>query len=315
MWVRDMALLYELLTLRCAKFNRRRVQGSQDRFMLEARTIGELRKALAAERMKGRSIGFVPTMGYFHEGHVALMREAKKLTDTVVVSIFVNPTQFGPSEDLDKYPRDLDRDRGMAQAAQADILFMPSVQEMYPDGYATYVDVGGITQVLCGRNRPGHFRGVATVVTKLLNIVQPDIALFGEKDWQQLAVIKKLVADLNMNVKIIGIPTVREEDGLAMSSRNTYLSPEARTAALVLSKSLKLAQNMVDNGETDTHAIIAALREAIEQEMLVKIEYVEVCDPESLAPLKEVGADALVAIAARVGAARLIDNTLIRART
>ncbi|MBE0447893.1 MAG: pantoate--beta-alanine ligase [Actinobacteria bacterium] len=280
--------------------------------MLEVHTIDELREALAAERMKGRSIGFVPTMGYFHEGHITLMKEAKKRADTAVVSIFVNPTQFGPNEDLDKYPRDLDRDRSMAQEAGVDILFTPSAEEIYPEGYASYVDVIGITRVLCGKSRPGHFRGVATVVTKLLNIVQPNIALFGEKDWQQLAVIKKLVADLNIDIEIVGMPTVREEDGLAMSSRNIYLAPEERSAALIISKSLKLAQNMVDNGEGDASNILSALRGAIEGEGLVELEYLEICDPESLVPVKEITADTLIAIAARVGAARLIDNALIR---
>ncbi len=261
---------------------------------------------------KGKKIGFVPTMGYFHEGHLTLIREAKKRADVVVVSIFVNPTQFGPNEDLDKYPRDLERDKRLAGGAGVDILFVPSTAEMYPDGYATYVEVvGDIAGVLCGRSRPGHFRGVATVVTKLLNIVEPDIALFGNKDWQQLAVIKRTVRDLNMGVEIVGVPTVREDDGLAMSSRNTYLTLEERKAALVLSHALRLAQDMVHTGKTGAREIIDALRNTIESERLIEVEYLEICDPESLSPIETVEAEALIAVAARVGKARLIDNALI----
>ncbi|MDI6716294.1 MAG: pantoate--beta-alanine ligase [Actinomycetota bacterium] len=280
--------------------------------MLEFNTIAELRKALKAERSKGKTTAFVPTMGYFHDGHLTLMREAKKRADCVVVSIFVNPTQFGPNEDLDKYPRNLERDRSLAAKVGVDFIFIPTVDEIYPKGYSTYIDVEGITNALCGRQRPGHFRGVATVVTKLLNIVQPDIALFGEKDWQQLIVIKRLVSDLNMDVEIIGIPTVREPDGLAMSSRNSYLSAEERSAALVISKSLTLAANMVDRGEASASKIASALKELIEKEKAVKLEYLEICDPETFAPVEEIKADTLVAIAAWVGKARLIDNTIIR---
>ncbi|MEW5705553.1 MAG: pantoate--beta-alanine ligase [Actinomycetota bacterium] len=280
--------------------------------MLEFNTIAELRKALKAERSKGKTTAFVPTMGYFHDGHLTLMREAKKRADCVVVSIFVNPTQFGPNEDLDKYPRNLERDRSLAAKVGVDFIFIPTVDEIYPKGYSTYIDVEGITNALCGRQRPGHFRGVATVVTKLLNIVQPDIALFGEKDWQQLIVIKRLVSDLNMDVEIIGIPTVREPDGLAMSSRNSYLSAKERSAALVISKSLTLAANMVDRGEASASKIASALKELIEKEKAVKLEYLEICDPETFAPVEEIKADTLVAIAAWVGKARLIDNTIIR---
>jgi len=279
--------------------------------MLETNTIGELRKTIKSEKSRGRTIGFVPTMGYFHEGHLTLMREAKKRTDAVVVSIFVNPTQFGPNEDLDKYPKDLDRDRGMAQATGVDVLFTPSVKEMYPDGYSTYVDLTGITEVLCGKSRPGHFKGVATVVAKLLNIVRPDAAFFGEKDWQQLAVIKRMVIDLNVDVEVVGVPTVREKDGLAMSSRNVYLSPEERSASLVISKSLKIAQNMVDNGERSVDRILEALQGLIGSEELVELDYLEICDPETLSPVSEIRAETLVAIAARLGKTRLIDNALI----
>lgn len=280
--------------------------------LLEINTVNEIRHALKSERLKGKTIGFVPTMGYFHDGHLALMREAKKRADIAVVSLFVNPTQFGPNEDLDRYPRDLVRDKRLAANVGVDYMFAPTVEEMYPDGYATHVSVEGITEVLCGRSRPGHFQGVATVVAKLLNIVQPDVALFGEKDWQQLAVIKKMVRDLNIGVKIVGIPIVREKDGLAMSSRNTYLSPDERKAALVISRSLKLAQDMVDDGEADADSLTSNLRDTIGSEKLVELEYLEVVDPESLVGVKEINDKVLVAIAAKVGKTRLIDNAIIR---
>ncbi|NCO66626.1 MAG: pantoate--beta-alanine ligase [Candidatus Aquicultor secundus] len=280
--------------------------------MLEIKTIRELRSALKEERARGKKIGFVPTMGYMHEGHLALMREANRLADVVVVSIFVNPTQFGPNEDLGKYPRDIEGDRDKAAGVGVDFLFVPAVKEMYSEGYSTYVEVTGeMTHVLCGRSRPGHFKGVTTVVAKLLNIVEPDIALFGNKDWQQLAVIKRMVRDLNMDVEIIGVPTVRENGGLAMSSRNTYLSLEERKAALVLSKALRLAQDMVRTGKTNAGEIAAELKETIENEGLIEVEYLEVCDPESLSPVETIEANTLIAVAARVGKARLIDNALI----
>jgi len=280
--------------------------------MLEIKTIRELRSALKEERARGKKIGFVPTMGYMHEGHLALMREANRLADVVVVSIFVNPTQFGPNEDLGKYPRDIEGDRDKAAGVGVDFLFVPAVKEMYSEGYSTYVEgTGEMTHVLCGRSRPGHFKGVTTVVAKLLNIVEPDIALFGNKDWQQLAVIKRMVRDLNMDVEIIGVPTVRENGGVAMSSRNTYLSLEERKAALVLSKALRLAQDMVRTGKTNAGEIAAELKETIENEGLIEVEYLEVCDPESLSPVETIEANTLIAVAARVGKARLIDNALI----
>jgi len=283
--------------------------------LLEINTVNEIRHALKSERSKGKTIGLVPTMGYFHDGHLALMREAKKRADIAVVSLFVNPTQFGPNEDLDKYPRDLVRDKRLAANVGVDYMFAPAVKEMYPDGYATHVSVGGITEVLCGRSRPGHFQGVATVVAKLLNIVLPDVALFGEKDWQQLAVIKKMARDLNIGVEIVGVPTVREEDGLAMSSRNTYLSPDERKAALAISSSLKLAQDMVDDGEADAGGLASRLRDAIGSEKLVELEYLEVVDPQSLMQVKEIDGEVLVAIAAKIGKTRLIDNALIRPKS
>lgn len=279
----------------------------------EINTIKDLRGALKEERRRGKSIGFVPTMGYLHEGHLTLMREAKKRADIVVASIFINPTQFGPNEDLDKYPRNIERDRQMAGEAGVDHLFVPTVDEIYPEGYATYVNVGGgLDGVLCGKNRPGHFRGVATVVAKLLNIVQPDIAFFGEKDWQQLTIIKRMVCDLNIDVEIAQVPTVREKDGLAMSSRNSYLSPQERETALVISRALKQARDMARSGENDAQKIMASLRQMIAEQELIELDYLEICDPVSLNPVEDIKGDALVAIAARAGSTRLIDNTIIR---
>ena len=281
--------------------------------MFETDTIVELRKKLGAARAENKRVGFVPTMGYLHEGHLTLMREAKKHADVVVVSIFVNPTQFGPDEDLEKYPADLARDRALSESVGVDVLFTPSAKEIYPEGYATSVNVEGITEVLCGRSRPGHFSGVATVVTKLLNIVEPDIAVFGEKDWQQLAVIRRMVADLNIDTEILGVPTVREADGLAMSSRNTYLSADERKAALVLPEALKIARAMVDNNVRASAEIEQAMRAEIDAESLVELEYLEVCDPRSLTKVTEIEGDTLIAIAAKVGKTRLIDNTVVRA--
>ena len=280
--------------------------------MFETHTVVELQKKLSAARTENKRVGFVPTMGYFHEGHLTLMREAKKRADVVVVSIFVNPTQFGPSEDLEKYPVDLERDRALAESVGVDVLFTPSAGEIYPEGYATLVNVEGIADVLCGRSRPGHFSGVATVVAKLLNIVRPDIAVFGEKDWQQLAVVRRMVADLNIDGEILGVPTVREADGLAMSSRNTYLSDEERKVALVLAKALRIAQEMVDNKTRTSAEIAQAMRAEIETESLVEIEYLEFCDPQSLARVAAIESDTLIAIAAKVGKTRLIDNAVVR---
>ncbi|MDI6817692.1 MAG: pantoate--beta-alanine ligase [Actinomycetota bacterium] len=280
--------------------------------MFETHTVVELRKKLSAARAENRRVGFVPTMGYFHEGHLTLMREAKKRAAVVVVSIFVNPTQFGPNEDLEKYPVHLERDRAKAESVGVDVLFTPSAGEIYPEGYATSVNVAGITEVLCGRSRPGHFSGVATIVAKLLNIVEPDLAVFGEKDWQQLAVVRRMAADLNIDSEILGVPTVREADGLAMSSRNTYLSAEERKAAVMLVKALKIAQEMVDKNIRGTAEVERAMRDVIEVESLVEVEYLEVCDPQSLARVTEIESDTLIAIAARVGKTRLIDNAVVR---
>jgi pantoate--beta-alanine ligase len=275
-------------------------------------TIPELRRALQKQRRFGKTIGFVPTMGFFHEGHLALMREARKLSDVVVVSIFVNPIQFGPNEDYRAYPRDLKRDSQLAEKIGVDYLFTPSVAEMYPEGFATKVSVQKITEGLCGRGRPGHFDGVATVVTKLFNIVQPDMAFFGEKDYQQLVMVKKLVKELNFNIEIKAIPIVREADGLALSSRNTYLNSEERRAALVLYQSLKLAERMLTDGEKNLTKMKEKIKNLIAEKSLVKLEYIEFCDPETLVPLSEVKDKVLVAIAAKVGQARLIDNLIFK---
>ncbi len=262
-------------------------------------------------RVKGKKIGFVPTMGFFHEGHLELMRVARKNADVVVVSIFVNPIQFGPSEDYSRYPRDIERDKKKAQEVGVDILFIPSVEEMYPEGFQTKVRVEKLTQHLCGLFRPGHFDGVTTVVTKLFNIVKPHIAVFGEKDYQQLLVIKRMVKDLNMDIHIIGVPTVREADGLAMSSRNTYLTPEERKSALCLKKSIDLAKEMVEKGETDASVIKKKVEELISSYPFTKIQYVSICDPETLEEVSQIKDKALIAMAVFVGNARLIDNAIL----
>ena len=260
-------------------------------------------------------IAFVPTMGYFHEGHLSLMREGRERGDVLVVSIFVNPTQFGPGEDFDRYPRDMERDLRMAEEVGVDVIFAPTVEEMYPEGYQTYVEVEKVTQHLCGLSRPGHFRGVTTVVTKLFNIVKPHVALFGQKDYQQLITIERMVKDLNMDVEIVGMPTVREEDGLAASSRNVYLSPEERKAALSLYRSLRRAEELFSEGVRESQRILEEVRGVLEAEPLVKIDYVHVCDPETLEDIEgPIGERALVAVAAKVGTTRLIDNTLLGGR-
>jgi pantoate--beta-alanine ligase len=272
----------------------------------------ETQKYCEQVRLRGKSIGFVPTMGYFHEGHLALMRRARDENDFLVVSLFVNPTQFGPNEDYDRYPRDLERDRSLAEKEGVDLLFVPSVQEMYPPGYATYVEVTGtLTSALCGARRPGHFRGVTTVVAKLFNIVKPHRAYFGEKDAQQLRVIRRMTEDLNFDVEIISIPTVREPDGLAMSSRNEYLSPEERQAALVLWRSLNLARSLVEVGERDADRIIAEMRKLIQSEPLARVDYIEIVDPKTLEKVQRIEGEVLVALAVFIGATRLIDNMVI----
>jgi pantoate--beta-alanine ligase len=281
--------------------------------MLTVRTVAELRAALAPHRRAGRSIGLVPTMGAFHAGHLELMRAARAAADVVVVSLFVNPTQFGETSDLEQYPRDETADAAQAEAEGVDVLFAPEVEDVYPAGFATTVRVSGVTEPLEGVARgPEHFEGVATIVLKLLNMAQPDVAFFGQKDAQQAVVIRRLVADLDVPVRIETVPTVREPDGLAMSSRNGRLAGADRERARALSSALEATSRAIEAGERDAAALAARGREAM-QPFDVEPEYLALVDPETLTPLDELnGRGALVAVAARVGAVRLIDNTLIR---
>jgi pantoate--beta-alanine ligase len=273
-----------------------------------ARTISEM-KAL---RMKSLgSVGFVPTMGYLHEGHLALVKQARAENSVVVASIFVNPTQFGPAEDFKSYPRDTERDLAMLRKARTDIVFMPSAEEMYPEGFNSWVEVEKVTDRLEGSCRPRHFKGVATVVAKLFNIVEPTRAYFGQKDAQQALVIKKMAADLNMNLEVIVEPTVRESDGLAMSSRNVYLNPQERQAATVLFKALTLAQNLWGKGERNAETIRQKVTALIIKEPLAKIEYVSIADAKTLEELTEIDKPALTSLAVRIGKTRLIDNMLL----
>jgi len=264
-------------------------------------------------KRRGKTVGFVPTMGYLHEGHTSLINIARKHADIVVVSIFVNPIQFGPSEDYDRYPRDIERDKEILEKMGVDIMFYPSVDDLYPEGFTTYVEVKGLSDKLCGRYRSGHFRGVTTVVAKLFNIVMPDIAVFGEKDAQQAIIIKRMVRDLNFPVKIIVGPTIREPDGLAMSSRNEYLTEEERKVAPAIYQSLLLAKNLVEQGERDASKIIAAMYEFLSKYERIKVEYIEIVDKEGLNPIERLEkGEALIAIAAYLGKARLIDNISVK---
>jgi pantoate--beta-alanine ligase len=273
------------------------------------KTIKQIRQAVALRKKRGKRIGFVPTMGALHEGHLSLIRLAKKHSEFVVVSIFVNPTQFGPKEDFKKYPRDLKKDAALCQSAGADRIFSPSPEEIYPKGFSTYVNVENLTQGLCGASRPGHFRGVATVVSKLFNIVQPDAAVFGQKDAQQLAVIRRMTRDLDLPVKIIGAPIVREADGLAMSSRNAYLTLEERKQAVALSRALKLAGLKVRNGVKDVKAVKAEMIRLLKREApLGKIDYIEIVDNATLRPVRLIQKNTLIALAVKFPSARLIDN-------
>ncbi len=256
-------------------------------------------------------VGFVPTMGYLHEGHLSLVRGARAENSSVVVSIFVNPTQFGPHEDLEKYPRDIERDLALLQKEKTDLVFMPSAAEIYPPHFDSWVEVNGVTERLEGASRPGHFKGVTTVVAKLFNIVQPTRAYFGQKDAQQAAVIRKMVSDLNMDLKIVILPTVRERDGLAMSSRNTYLNSEERRAAIVLHRALTLAQQLFSQGERDGEVIRQQMISLIEKEPLADTEYVSVADAETLAELGRINSPALVSLAVKIGKTRLIDNYIL----
>lgn len=271
-------------------------------------TVNEVRQTVKAWKKEGLSIGFVPTMGYLHEGHQSLIQRAAIENDRVVVSIFVNPMQFGPSEDLESYPRDLEHDAALCEKTGAHLIFHPEAQEMYMPDFCSFVDMNGLTQGLCGKSRPIHFRGVCTVVNKLFNIVGADRAYFGQKDAQQLAVIKRMVRDLNMDIEIVGCPIIREEDGLAKSSRNTYLSETGRKAALILNKSLAIGRGLLENGERDASTIIRSITDNINTEPLSKIDYVEVVDSISLEKVDKIEQSVLVAIAVYIGKTRLIDN-------
>ena len=276
---------------------------------METITTAENMQRRADElRSAGHIISLVPTMGFLHEGHLELMRVAKKHSDKLVMSLFVNPTQFGPAEDYDQYPRDMKGDLEKAQSVGVDLVFMPSVDEMYPKGSQTKVRVEKVTQHLCGISRPTHFDGVTTVVAKLFNIVKPHLAVFGQKDFQQLTVISRMVMDLNMDIKILGLPTVREPDGLAMSSRNNYLSGDERKSALCLKKSLDLADKMFQEGERNAGIIKGAVESLIRDHPFTDIDYVTICDSTSLEDISTIRDDCLVALAVRVGKTRLIDN-------
>jgi pantoate--beta-alanine ligase len=271
----------------------------------------QLRAAVRTAKSEGRKVGLVPTMGALHEGHLSLVRAARQQCPFVVASVFVNPTQFGPNEDFQNYPRNLERDREMLEAEGVTLLFAPSVEEMYPPGATTFVTIEGLNEKLCGGSRPGHFRGVTTVVSKLFHIVEPDLAVFGQKDAAQAAIIRRMVLDLKFDVEIVVCPIVREADGLAMSSRNAYLSPTERKQALTLFRALSRVQVLADQGEADAGKLIAAAKSVFAEEPAVRLDYVEIVNPESLEPVREVSQGALVALAAFLGKTRLIDNLLL----
>lgn len=274
-------------------------------------TINEVREAVKAWRKQGLTVGLVPTMGYLHEGHASLIARASKENDRVVVSDFVNPIQFAPNEDLASYPRDIDRDAKVCEENGADIIFHPTPEEMYHKDFSTFVDITGPSEELCGKSRPIHFRGVCTVVSKLFLIASPDRAYFGQKDAQQLAVIKRMVRDLNFDIEIVGCPIIREADGLAKSSRNTYLSPEERKAAVILHKALEKGKELVLNGEKSAKAVIDTVTQIINSEPLAKIDYVQVVDFPNIKVVEDINGDILTAVAVYIGKTRLIDNFII----
>ena len=274
-------------------------------------SVEEVRNQVKEWRKQGLTVGLVPTMGYLHEGHQSLIKASVENNDRTVVSVFVNPIQFGPNEDLATYPRDLDRDSKLCEETGADLIFHPEKENMYDDDFCTYIDMDSVTKNLCGKTRPTHFRGVCTVVGKLFNIVAPDRAYFGQKDAQQLAVIRRMVRDLNFDLEIVGCPIIREDDGLAKSSRNTYLSEEERKAALVLSRSLKEGKSLIESGETDAKKVVDSIRKVIETEPLAKIDYVEAVDFDTIEPIETIKNNTLVAIAVYIGKTRLIDNIII----
>jgi pantoate--beta-alanine ligase len=273
--------------------------------------IPQMKEVSRKARSEGKVIGLVPTMGFLHEGHLSLVREARKMADIVVVSVFVNPAQFAPTEDLDTYPRDVTRDAELLTSEKTDYIFLPKSEEMYPENYHTYVKVRDLSAKMCGVSRPDHFEGVTTVVLKLFHIVDPHFAYFGQKDAQQLIIIRKMVSDLNLDVEIVRLPIVREKDGLAMSSRNTYLSPEERKAATVLYRALQHAQQRIDEGERKAKVLIKEIREIIESEPLARIDYVSITDMVELKELKTLKGKCLIAVAAYFGSTRLIDNIIV----
>lgn len=279
--------------------------------MIITRTIEEARNQIWQWKNKGNTIGLCPTMGYLHEGHMSLMYASKEENDKTVATIFVNPMQFGPTEDLARYPRDFERDCKMLEEAGVDMVFSPEASEMYAEDFCTFVDMTGVTEGLCGRSRPVMFRGVCTVLTKLINILYPNRMYLGKKDAQQLAVVKQMVKDLNFNMEVVGCPTVREEDGLAKSSRNTYLAPDERLAAKVLSRSLRKAQEAIASGEKNASAIRDLIMTELKSEPMSDIDYVEVVNGLTMAPIEEVRENDLVAIAVRIGTTRLIDNFIV----
>lgn len=277
--------------------------------MIVVHKIDEVREFVKEQKKLGRTVGLVPTMGFLHEGHISLVNKSTAENNKTVVSIFVNPTQFGPNEDFESYPRDLARDCELLESAGVDLVFNPSPAEMYANDFTTYVNMTGVTEDLCGKSRPVHFKGVCTVVTKLFNIVKPDNAYFGQKDAQQLAVIRRMVRDLNIDVNVVGCPIVRENDGLAKSSRNTYLSPEERKAAVVLSKAIALGKKLIAEGETSTSKIVSAMEELIKEEPIARIDYVEAVDADSIEKTDTIqGRRVLFAEAVFIGKTRLIDN-------
>ncbi len=276
--------------------------------IIKAEKIADVKKYVKEWKKEGLSIGLVPTMGYLHEGHASLIKKAREENDRVIVSDFVNPIQFGPSEDLESYPRDFDADCALCESIGADLIFHPTPDEMYFPDFSTHVDVDGVSAGLCGKSRPIHFRGVCTVVSKLFNISEADRAYFGQKDAQQLAVVRRMVRDLNVNIQIVGCPIIREEDGLAKSSRNTYLSAEERQAATVLNKALTEGCRMIENGENDAKAVKDKIRSIIEAEPLAKVDYVEIVDWNQLEEVDSTEGDILAAVAVYIGKTRLIDN-------
>ncbi|HEX9779300.1 MAG TPA: pantoate--beta-alanine ligase [Geopsychrobacteraceae bacterium] len=276
-------------------------------------SVSDMQRRCLNERQAGKSVAFVPTMGFLHQGHLSLLEEGRRRGDLLVLSIFVNPTQFGQGEDFEQYPRNLEQDRALAEQAAVDILFAPDAQQMYPPGYASFVAVERLSEPLCGASRPGHFRGVCTVVNKLFNIVQPRVALFGCKDFQQLAVIRRMVLDLNLPVEVVGMPIVRESDGLALSSRNVYLTPEQRRQGLVLSAVLRQTAERARGGERDARTLLAAARRRIEALSEARIDYIQICHQSTLEEVESVDEDAVMLLAVYFGQTRLIDNsTLLR---